>query len=57
MISPSQTLPNKDGAERVTTLSQRILTVGYFTAVAVAMAGWLFGLRWIILTAVRWMIV
>lgn len=57
MSSLGDTLPAKRATAATARLrfTHLLLPVGYFTAVAVAMAGWLWALAWTMLATVKWL--
>ena len=46
-----QASPSEEGATKKRTFGQRLLPVCYFTAVAIAMVGWVWAIGWVVFAA------
>ena len=56
MTNLSETLTSSEHAVEAPTLRQRLFPIGFLTAVAVAMVGWLWAIGWVTLAAAKWLL-
>ena len=56
MTNLSEARAGSELAVQASTLKQRFFSIGFLTAVAVAMAGWLGAIGWVTLTAAKWLL-
>jgi hypothetical protein len=55
-MSFSEIFPSSEQAVRTTTPKQRLFSICYLSAVAVAMAGWLWAIGRVTLAAAKWLL-
>jgi hypothetical protein len=55
MTNLSETVTSSEHAVQAVTLKQRFFLIGFLTAVAVAMVGWLWAIGWVTLAAAKWL--
>lgn len=55
-MSLSETLFSNEHAARTRSLKQRLFPICYLSAVAVAMAGWLWAIGWATFEAAKWLL-
>jgi hypothetical protein len=55
MTNLSRTRTGSEHAVQAPTLKQRLFSIGFLTAVAVAMVGWLGAIGWITFAAAKWL--
>jgi hypothetical protein len=56
MTNSSETLTGSEHAVQAATLKQRLFPIGFLTAVAVAMVGWLLAIGWVTFAAAKWLL-
>jgi hypothetical protein len=56
MTNSSETLTGREHAVQAATLRQRLFPIGFVTAVAVAMVGWLWAIGWVTFAAAKWLL-
>jgi hypothetical protein len=55
-MSFAEIFPSSEHAVRTTTPKQRVFSICYLSAVAVAMVGWLWAIGWVTLAAAKWLL-
>jgi hypothetical protein len=56
MSNPDQIVPTNADAAQTGTLKQRLLPICYFSAVGIAMAGWLWAIGRMLLATANWLL-
>jgi hypothetical protein len=56
MTDLSETVTSSEHALQAATMKQRYFLIGFLTAVAVAMIGWLWAIGWVTFAAAKWLI-
>jgi hypothetical protein len=56
MTGSSEILTGSGHAVQAATLKQRLFPIGFLTAVAVAMVGWLWAIGWVTFAAAKWLL-
>lgn len=56
MSDLQQTLPASTVTARKDAFGQRLLPICYFGAIAIAMAGWVWAIGWVVLATANWLL-
>jgi len=56
MNSHTELMPNKAASVSTATSKQRLSTICYWTAITVAMVGWLSAFGWVAVAVAKWML-
>jgi hypothetical protein len=56
MTNPSEIRTSSKHAVQAATRTERLFSIGFLTAVAVAMVGWLGAIGWVTFAAAKWLL-